>query len=65
MPCNACSDSIATPFRACFLGIAQLSHDTLQNWVSHGYVCLKENDHGVGGVLDWLREDHDMDLSQR
>ena len=39
---DACNDSIAKLFRACFLwGIAQLSRDMLQNGVSHRCTCVK------------------------
>ena len=59
---DTCSDSIAKLFRACFCGgIAQLSRDTLQNGVSHRYVCVKLSTKGgyrtiLGGVLTSLKK---------
>ena len=38
---DACNDSIAKLFRACFVGIAYLSCDKLQRRVSHRCACVK------------------------
>ena len=59
---NTSSDSIAKMFSCLFLwGIAQISRDTLQNWVSHGCVCVKSSTKGgyltiLGGVLPSLKK---------
>ena len=60
---DACSDSIAKLFHACFCGgIAQLPRDTLQNGVSHRCVCVKLStkgggaSHHFGGVLTSLQK---------
>ena len=61
---DACSDSIAKRFRACFFfwGIAQLSRDALQNGVSHRCVCVKlcstrgGVSHHFGGALTSLKK---------